>query len=152
MTCYIPRYALFCNTIINPLTMHHICRFDLQTTRLHPPRTKRVGDRVICKKMLSNFINNLYLNKICQIVFLFYIVMQASEKTLPVQNQSEKFYVTHLDLFRSRIRNQVKKQQSHTYLYLPDMEIFKIEEKKVTTGKCGGCMLSDNFPKFSMIR
>jgi len=102
--------------------------------------------------MLSNFINNLYLNKICQIVFLFYIVMQASEKTLPVQNQSEKFYVTHLDLFRSRIRNQVKKQQSHTYLYLPDMEIFKIEEKNVTTGKRGGCMLSGNFPKFSMIR
>ena len=84
-------------------------------------------------------------------VFLLYIVMQASEKTLPVQNQSEKFYVTHLDLFRSRIRNQVKKQPPHRYLYLPDMEIFKNEERNVTLAKRARWMLWCHFPNFAVI-
>ena len=39
----------------------------------------------------------------------------------------------------------------HNYLYLPDMEIFKIEEKNVTMMKRGECMLLCKFPKFSMI-
>jgi len=52
-----------------------------------------------------------------------------------VQNQSKKFYVTHLDLFLTRIRNQVKKQQSHRYLYLADMEIFKNQNRNITLEK-----------------
>jgi len=66
---------------------------------------------------------------------LLCIIMQASAKTLHVQNQSEKFYVTHLDLFRTRIRNQVKKQQSHRHLYLPDIEIFRSQDRTITLEK-----------------
>jgi len=78
--------------------------------------------------------------------FLLYIINVSIRENSTFTSLRKEWQIkynasTHLDLFRSRIRNQVKKQPSHRYLYLPDVEIFKNEERNITLAKRAGCML-----------